>query len=65
VYCGTVFDLDSRGQSDCGRHFITNRLYTASAEDMADFGGRGITESCVLAENERSVSSLVTIPKPR
>ena len=40
VYCGTVFDLDSRGQSDSGRPFVANRLYTASAEDMADFGER-------------------------
>jgi hypothetical protein len=40
VYCGTVFDLDARGRSETGRHFITNRLYTGSAEDMEDFGER-------------------------
>jgi len=40
VYCGTVFDLASRGKSDSGRRFISERLYTASAEDMEDFGDR-------------------------
>ena len=40
VYCGTVFGLDARGKSESGRHFITNRLYTGSAEDMGDFGER-------------------------
>jgi hypothetical protein len=40
VYCGTTFALDARGQSDSGRAHIANRLYTASAENMEDFGKR-------------------------
>ena len=39
VCCGTVFDADARGRSG-ERPFVSHRLYTASAEDMGDFGER-------------------------
>ena len=39
VYCGTTFALEARGKSGA-RPFIAERLYTASAESMEDFGGR-------------------------
>lgn len=39
VYCATVFGLDARGKSG-ERPFLSKRLYTASAEDMEDFGER-------------------------
>jgi hypothetical protein len=39
VYCGTVFGLDARGKSG-ERPFISERLYTASAENMEDFSKR-------------------------
>ena len=39
VYCGTVFGLDSRGKSG-ERPFLSQRLYTASAENMEDFSER-------------------------
>jgi hypothetical protein len=39
VYCGTVFPLESRGKSG-NRPFLSQRLYTASAVNMADFSTR-------------------------
>lgn len=39
VYCGTAFGLDGRGKSG-DRPFLSERLYTASAENMADFSER-------------------------
>ena len=39
VYCGTVFGLEARGRSG-DRPFISERLYTASAENMDDFSER-------------------------
>ena len=39
VYCGTVFGLEARGKSG-KRPFLSNRLYTASAENMDDFSPR-------------------------
>lgn len=39
VYCGTTFALEDRGEKN-GRPFLADRLYTASGEDMADFGER-------------------------
>ena len=39
VYCATTFDLAARGRAG-ERAFIAERLYTASAESMEDFGGR-------------------------
>lgn len=39
VYCATVFGLDARGQSGL-RPFLSQRLYTASAESMEDFSQR-------------------------
>lgn len=39
VYCGTVFALEGRGKSG-NRPFISQRLYTASAENMEDFSER-------------------------
>jgi len=39
VYCGTVFSLDARGKSG-DRPFLSERLYTASAENMEDFSER-------------------------
>ena len=39
VNCATVFDLESRGRSG-QRPFIANRLYSAGAYDMAEFGPR-------------------------
>ena len=39
VYCGTVFSLEARGKSG-ERPFLSERLYTASAENMEDFSER-------------------------
>jgi len=39
VYCGTAFSLDARGKTG-DRPFLTERLYTGSAENMEDFSGR-------------------------
>lgn len=39
VYCGTLFGLEARGKSG-DRPFISERLYTASAENMEDFSDR-------------------------
>lgn len=39
VYCATAFALESRGRSG-DRPFISQRLYTASAENMEDFSER-------------------------
>lgn len=39
VYCGTVFGLEARGRSG-DRPFISERLYTASAQNMEDFAER-------------------------
>ena len=63
VYCGTTFALEARGKSG-ERPFIAERLYTASAESMADFGERlkalawrsglrGAGETAFLADGAR------------
>lgn len=39
VYCATAFSLEDRGVKN-GRAFLAERLYTASAQDMEDFGPR-------------------------
>ncbi|MFC1601165.1 ISKra4 family transposase [Candidatus Sumerlaeota bacterium] len=40
VYCGVAFDLADRGRDAGKRPFLAHKRYTASAEDMADFGQR-------------------------
>lgn len=40
VYCGVGFDLEDRGRDSGGRPFLAAKRYTASAQDMEDFGRR-------------------------
>lgn len=40
VYCGLAFDLADRGRDSGDRPFLADKRYTASAQDMEDFGRR-------------------------